>query len=71
VSVEFGQYCFWVLALYGGDVIQISEEEVVDVVGHVEGADDPLIAQTCVDVLVGVAADVEVARHFFHCEIAT
>lgn len=69
VALQLRKNCLRMLLLDTGDIVQVAEEEVMNLVGHVEGFYDVLNSQSGVDVLVGVAADVEVPRHFLYCEI--
>jgi hypothetical protein len=70
MTFEFGQHSLGVLLLNSGDVLHITEEKILDLVRHVQRLYHIIDPQTSVNVLVCMAADVEVAGHFFNCEIA-
>jgi hypothetical protein len=70
VSVKFGEGGLGVCAFDGCGVLNVSEEEVVDGVGYVQGGHCVLHAETGVDVLVCVTADVEIAWNLLYCEVS-
>lgn len=71
VLAQLGQDCLRVRLLDIGDVLHVSEEEVINPMRHVQGPNHILNAQSRVKVLVGMAADVEIAGHFLDSEITS
>ena len=50
------------------DVFHISKVKLVDFVGNIQSVDNSIHGQADIDVLVGVAANVEVSRNLLHRE---
>lgn len=68
VTVKFGEDCFWMLIFNSFDVGDVTEVQFVDNVAYVESLYMLVDHQTRKYVLVGVGADVKVARHFLNSE---
>lgn len=50
------------------NIADISEVESVDCVGYIQSLDNLLHSQPCKDILIAMAADMEIARHLLNSE---
>lgn len=54
----------------GGDIIHISKEEVLDMMGHIKGLNDIIYPQSRVNVLICMTTDMKVPRDFLNSKVA-
>lgn len=54
----------------GGGILQITKKQISDRMRHIQGLDSILHAQSSVDVLISMTADMEISRNLFYSEIA-
>ena len=70
MSFEFGKHGLWMLFFDRSDIFHIPKEQVLDMMRHVECLNDVIYPQSRIDVLVSVAADMEIPRHFLHSKVS-
>lgn len=56
--------------LNGAHIVSITEEQVVNSMGHVQSRYLTLNLQSCVDVLIGMAAYMKVPRYLLHSKVS-
>lgn len=70
MAVELSQSSLWMRSLDSSHIVHVSEKQIVDSMGHIQGGDLSLHLQPCIDILIGMTTYMEIPWDFLDCEIS-